>query len=99
MLAVIGSFRLLPERIGEAISELQCVVAETLKEPGCLAYSYAEDIGEPGLFRVTELWTTRAALEVHFTTPHMRHWAEIRPTLGFHDRHVMAYPLGRGEQL
>ena len=99
MIAVIGSFRLPPERVGEALPLMRQVIAATLREPGCLAYSYAEDVNEPGRFRVMEKWTDRAALDAHFATGHMRDWASARERLGFHDREIMMYALGEGAQL
>ena len=71
MIAVLGSFRFPPEAVARARPLMQAVVEATLAEPGCHAYSYAEDVTEPGLFRVTELWDSRAALSGHFETRHM----------------------------
>ena len=99
MIAVIGSFRLPPDRVAEATVMMRQVIAASLLEQGCVDYSYAEDVREPGLFRVTELWETRAALAAHFTTPHMREWAEARDALGFGDRNVTAFSLDEGESL
>jgi len=99
MLAVIGSFRFPADRIAEALPLMQQVIDATLMEPGCTAYSYAADVTEPGLFRVTEIWDSRASLEAHFATPHMIRWAEARVALGFCDRSVTAFPLGKGEVL
>ena len=97
MLAVIGSFRFPPDRVAEALPLMQQVIAATLLEPGCNAYSYAADVAEPGLFRVMEMWDSRAALGAHFATPHMRDWAVARAALGFNNREVTAFPLGEGE--
>jgi quinol monooxygenase YgiN len=99
MFAVIGTFRLPPERLVEALPLIRHVVEATLQEPGCRAYSYAEDVAEPGLFRVMEMWDSREALDAHFTTPHMRDWAERRDALGFSDRRISLFPLGVGEEL
>ncbi|MGV3554968.1 MAG: putative quinol monooxygenase [Croceibacterium sp.] len=90
---VAGSFRLPPERIAEARAEMARVIEASLAEAGCRAYAYAEDIAEPGLFRVQEEWDSRAALEAHFVTPHMLRWQAERVTLGFHDRQVAAYEV------
>jgi quinol monooxygenase YgiN len=38
-------------------------------ETGCLAYSYAEDLTDPGLIHVIECWVDDAALSTHFQTP------------------------------
>ena len=99
MIAVIGSFRFPGEALAQARPLMRAVIAATLAEPGCRAYSYAEDVAEPGLFRVTELWDSRAALSAHFATPHMQQWAEQRDALGFFDRDISLYELGEAEKV
>ena len=78
---------------------MEQVIAATLGEAGCSAYSYSADVTEPGLFRVMEMWDSRASLEAHFATPHMRDWAVAREALGFSNREVTVFPLGEGEVL
>ena len=75
------------------------VIAASLAEPGCHAYSYAEDVLDPGLFRVSEVWETREALAAHFETPHMAQWQAERIELGMMDRDVMAWVAGEPEVL
>jgi quinol monooxygenase YgiN len=99
MIAVIGSFRFAPETVEQARPLMRAVVAATLAEPGCRAYSYAEDVAEPGLIRVMELWDSREALAAHFEMPHMREWVEQRNALGFSDRDISLYELGAAEKL
>lgn len=99
MIAVIGSFRLPPLRVAEALPMMREVIEATLQESGCRAYSYAEDVAEAGLFRVMELWDSREALSAHFATPHMRQWTAQRDALGFSDRRISLFPLGVGEEL
>ena len=99
MIAVLGHFRLPPERVAEAREAMARVVEATRAEDGCLAYSYAEDTLEPGLIRVTELWEGRAHLTAHFEAPHMKRWVEERAALGLTDRQIAAYELGAREQL
>lgn len=99
MIAVLGSFRFPVEALDEARPLMRAVIEATLAEPGCRGYSYAEDVAEPGLFRVTELWDDRAALAAHFETPHMREWVEQRAALGFFDRRIAVHEIGPGEEL
>ena len=94
MILVNGCFRLPPDRIADARAAMAAVIAASLAERGCRAYSYAEDVTERGLFRVHEEWDSREALEAHFATPHMREWQRVRETLGFHDRAVWACEAG-----
>ena len=99
MIAVLGSFRFPSEAVERARPLMQAVIAETLTEPGCRGYSYAEDVTEPGLFRVYELWDSREVLSAHFETPHMRRWAEQRIALGFFDRRIALREIGAAEEL
>jgi quinol monooxygenase YgiN len=99
MIAVLGSFRLPLERVEQARPLMRAVIEATLSEPGCRVYSYAEDVAEPGLFRVMELWDTREELSAHVGTPHMKVWIEQRAALGFFDRDISLYELGEAEKV
>ena len=99
MILVSGRFRLPVERMAEARPAMAEVIAASLAEPGCRAYSYAEDVTEPGLFRVHEEWDSYEALEAHFGTAHMREWQRVREALGFYDRDVSAYESGAATPL
>lgn len=99
MIAVLGTFRFPAEALAEARPLMRSVIEATLAEPGCRTYSYAEDVADPGLFRVTEIWDSREALSAHFETEHMRQWSEQRAALGFFDRRITLYELGRETEL
>jgi quinol monooxygenase YgiN len=99
VIAVLGTFRFPLGALDEARPLMRAVIAATLAEPGCRTYSYAEDVAEPGLFRVMELWDDRAALSAHFETPHMREWVGQRAALGFFERRMALHELGTGEEL
>jgi len=99
MIVVIGSFRL-PEEAREAGRDAMARIVEASRtESGCIAYAYAEDIGEPGLFRVSEAWESREALAAHFDTPHMKQWLRERTALGMNDRRLTSYDVAREEPL
>lgn len=78
---------------------MERVIAATLQEPGCVAYSYAEDVREPGLFRVSEQWESREALAAHFASPHMVRWQAERASLGMSGRVVTAFAVNGEEAL
>ena len=99
MIAVLGTFRLPAQALEQARSLMRAVIDATLAEPGCHAYSYAEDVAEQGLFRVTELWDSREALSAHFQTAHMKGWVEQRAALGFFDRRIALHEIGAPEEL
>ena len=99
MLVVIGEFRIPLEHASEALAAMARVIAASRAEPGCLAYSYAEDMLEPGLFRVSEAWESREALSAHFSTVHLRVWQQERGTFGMSGRRIVAYMVGEEEVL
>ena len=47
------------------------MVAETLKEDGCLSYAFARDINDPDLIRIAERWESQEALAAHGQSAHM----------------------------
>lgn len=50
--------------------------AETLKEPGCLAYELHQSLSAPETYVFVEKWETREALSLHARTPHLGAWRE-----------------------
>jgi len=56
------------DKVQEAGSAM---VAATLREEGCLHYSFSRDIDDPDTLRISERWVDQAALDTHFATPHM----------------------------
>jgi len=99
MIIVTGEFRFPPEQMGKAREAMARVVAATRAEDGCLSYSYAEDVIDPGLIRVCEKWTSREALAAHFAMPHMATWKQEREALGLTGRSIVASEAGPEEVL
>ena len=94
MLVIIGTIRLPAGRLDEARPAMEKMVSASRAEPGCLEYSYAQDVFDAGLIRVTEVWTDRAALEAHFGAPHLADWRASWPALGIGERNLMLYEAG-----
>lgn len=99
MILVIGTFRMPVANREAARAAMERIIAQSRAEPGCLAYAYAEELIEPGLYRVNEAWTDREALANHFAAPHMAQWREERAELGMSDRAVTAYAVSGEEAL
>lgn len=91
---IVGTIRISPGSLERARPAMAAMIHASRKEPGCLAYSYAEDVIEPGLVRVTEIWESRAALSAHFASDHLRQWRESWETIGVRDRRLHAYAIG-----
>ena len=49
MIIIQGFIRTAPENAAKFKEAATAVIAATRQEPGCISYSYGEDIGEPGL--------------------------------------------------
>ncbi|WP_108858538.1 putative quinol monooxygenase [Ruegeria sp. Alg231-54] len=79
MLIVTGTVEVSLDSVDKAIEAAQKMVAETVKESGCLIYEFSQILGQSNEFRVYEEWQDQAALEAHFAAPHM---AEFQAVLG-----------------
>ena len=96
---VAGTFRVPPENFDGLKPHLEAVIAATRKEDGCLVYSYGEDVEDPGLIRVFELWRDQAALDAHFKAAHMIAWQKVRVQHGFHDRQIWTHDVTDSRQI
>ncbi len=60
MLILAGSVRLPPENLEAARPAIAAMVAASRAEEGCIAYGFSEDVLEPGLLRVFEVFRDHA---------------------------------------
>ncbi|MBI1406680.1 MAG: antibiotic biosynthesis monooxygenase [Caulobacter sp.] len=97
MIIVMGTVRIDPAMVETLRPAMTAMTAASRAEAGCLTYAYALDLLEPGLVRVSELWTDRAALQAHFQTPHMAVWRQALSGAGLKDRDIKLYEAGEGE--
>ena len=72
MYTILGTVTARPETRDELATLLQAQVAPTRAEPGCINYDLHVDAADPCVFVFYENWTSRAALDVHLTMPHLR---------------------------
>jgi quinol monooxygenase YgiN len=94
MLLIVGTVRLPPDNLPAARPVMAQMVSATCAEDGCVEYSYAEDVLEPGLIHVKEMWRDQAALDRHFVSPHIQVWRAAWPGLGICDRNLRVYEVG-----
>lgn len=92
-LVIAGTIRVPPERLDAFRPHMIAMLEASRAEDGCLVYSYAEDVAEPGLIRVFEAWRDQAALDAHFETPHLAAWRAAWPEFGVSDRRLIAYEV------
>lgn len=100
MLIVSGTMRVDPDRVDDLLRAAEPVMRLTRAEEGCLAYHFAADGLEPGVVRVYEQWTDKAALDSHLLQPHTDEFRRALGGLGPRQSDVTVYeatPLGRPE--
>ena len=90
---IAGTVRVPAENLAGLKSHMEAMLAASRAEDGCLSYSYAEDVSEPGLVRVFEAWRDQAAVDAHFQTGHMAAWRAAWPGFGVFDRKLFAYEV------
>jgi quinol monooxygenase YgiN len=88
---IAGTVRVPPENIAEFKPHMAQMLAASRAEDGCLTYSYAVDVEDPGLIRVYEAWRDPAAIEAHFQAPHMAVWRAACAKHGVSERKLFAY--------
>ena len=71
MITLAGVIHATPEGIEQMADAIKTMVAASNAEPGCHAYSFAQDVSNPSDIRVFECWESDEALAEHFTMPHM----------------------------
>jgi quinol monooxygenase YgiN len=93
MLTIAGTIRVPPENLAALRPHMLVVLEASQAEDGCIVYSYAEDIQEPGLIRIFEAWRDRAALGAHGKAPHLAAWREAGRQYGVSDRRLSLYEV------
>ena len=94
MLLIVGTVRLPPQNLEAARPIMKRMADISRAEEGCLEYGYAEDIFDPGLIHVKEMWIDQIALDHHFAAPHLSEWRAAWPGLGIGDRNLRVYDVG-----
>ena len=98
MLLIVGTVRLPADNLDRARPIMQRMTEASRAEAGCVDYGYAEDVLDPGLIHVKELWTDQAALDRHFATTHIAEWRAAWPSLGIGERDLRLYEVGESRR-
>ena len=78
MIVVQGWVKVHPEDAAKLRDAAFALAAATRLEAGNLAYAFAEDVNEPGLFHIVERWGSEEAVAAHMLTTAL---AEFTPKL------------------
>jgi len=91
MIVVLGSFRIPPSMIDVIRPAMEAMIKGSIAEQGCIEYTYALDVFDPGLVRVLEKWRDRTALEAHLRTVHIAEWRAQCSALAISERELTGY--------
>ena len=94
MILIAGTVRFPAEALPAARPVMARMVTATRAEDGCLQYAFAEDVLDPCLIHISELWRDAAALDAHRNTAHMAAWRAEGAELGIHGRDLRFYEVG-----
>ena len=72
MLLILGKGVVRPDKRDEFIAAAREQIVDTRQEPGCIAYDFYESQTEPNTFVFNERWKSRADIDAHFQTAHIR---------------------------
>ncbi|MFC0590118.1 putative quinol monooxygenase [Novosphingobium aquiterrae] len=79
MLLIEGWIKLATGEFDKVADQARAMVTATNQEAGCLHYSFARDIADPDLIRISERWDSQEALAGHSASAHM---AEFNKAMG-----------------
>ncbi len=74
MLILSVCLRVAPDQVAALKPHMARVIAASRAEPGCIVYTLAEDMAEPGLIRAFEIYKDDDALKAHGESEHFRAW-------------------------
>jgi quinol monooxygenase YgiN len=94
-----GTVRFDPDRLADARVMMKEMMRLSRAEDGCISYVYSEDLIEPGLIHVFEVWRDAEALHGHHTAPHFLAWRASRDEIGLHDRRMRRYEVASSQDI
>lgn len=96
MILVVGTVRAPGGKLAELKRAIETMIAETLKEDGCIRYAFAQDLLDPDVMHVSEAWRDLDALKAHGKSAHMADWRAATADAGMTDRDIRMYTTDEG---
>ncbi|MDP3659268.1 putative quinol monooxygenase [Phenylobacterium sp.] len=92
-LIIAGTVRVPPENVAALRPHMVTVLASNRAEDGCETFAFSEDVGDPGLIHIFEIWRDQAALSAHGKTEHLKAWRAAGEALGVSERRLSLYEI------
>lgn len=99
MIIVAGTQRLHPADLEALRETAKATIAATRAETGCIVYSFAEDLSEPGLVRIYEEWESRDDLARHGKSDHIAAWRAALSKVEILGRELKIIEVAKSEPL
>lgn len=96
MLIVLAKVKVGEGALEQARAAMAAMVAASNAEAGCIAYAFAQDLGDPSVLHIVEKWQDDTALAAHFATPHMAAFGAAVSGLDFRIVEVVKYQADDG---
>lgn len=93
MIVIAGQIKIDPAKREKAIAIALEMMEESVKESGCISYSFAGDLADSACFRIFEEWESDEALKTHFETPHMARFQAAVGDLGVQEMTIQRYEV------
>ena len=77
MLILSVFLRVPPDQMDVLRPHMQTVISASRADPGCLFYTLAQDMADPGLIRAFEIYADDAALKAHDESDHFKAWRAV----------------------
>ncbi len=99
MIIIAGTIRIETEHSEAIQAAMVEMMAETMKEEGCVSYDFSADFSDPEVIHLFEEWESMDHLKAHFVAPHMGAFQEKLASLGNMERNIFKYTADGKEPL
>ena len=93
MIKVVAKMTLSPEAAENAMPILVELIAETVKEEGCINYNFCQSTADADTFAIIETWKTQEALDVHSKSDHFAKYVPQLADLATGDIEISSYTV------
>ncbi len=76
MYTVIQFTRILPQHVDDYIENMRVCATATNQEPGCIRYEVMQDLADPTMMCLFQVFADDAAYQSHQASEHHRVWIE-----------------------
>jgi quinol monooxygenase YgiN len=76
MYTVIGFSKILPQHVDDYIENMLGCATKTNQEPGCIRYEVMQDLADPTVMCLFQVFADETAYQAHQDSEHHRVWIE-----------------------